>query len=86
MNREERRGRERKAPRVGLEPTPENTGKTPEQQPDSAPDGAFPADLKRVIGAWPHLSEQTRLAVLTVIDSAADQDTCHRPRGEDIGR
>jgi hypothetical protein len=58
-------------PRVGLEPTRENTGKTQVEQADSAPNSALPADLQRVIDAWPILPEPTRRAVLALIGAGS---------------
>jgi hypothetical protein len=59
-------------PLVGLERSPENTGKTADQQNDSAPDSAFPPDLQRVIDAWQYLSERTQATILAILDAAGD--------------
>jgi hypothetical protein len=55
---------------VGIERTSQNAGKTQGEHADSAPYSAFPADLRRVIDAWPRLCDDARRAILAVVDNA----------------
>ena len=52
--------------------TAENTGKAAQAAGNIAPHIAFseelPPDLARIVAAWPHLSDETRRAILKIID------------------
>ena len=61
-----------KVPLVGAELPPRNKPKTQDRRSDSAPDSAFPGALRRVIDAWPRLSEAALQDILDLVDAAAD--------------
>ncbi len=79
--------RDRKAPRVGLEPTTNRltagcsvnisssqSGTSSESPPSVA------TQLSDIVAAWPALPEPIRCAILALVESTRSEDRIHKPR------